>query len=678
MRLFVLILLVLDIILAEKQVINCHGGYQPYTKLGDGFDNTKINSRGMIIENVDMEFNNCILHLPARYHSKYTFIESNLIFNNCIIHSSLNIDKSTAEFNNIKFFSDYINFDESIITIRKSSFHFNYTHYSLKRWDEVSIWESSVVDIYDSLIYRNKLIPIINPSFKIRESYPDSGKITFHGCNIVNTGNIIDNYVEIYKNGLDLVTSQPSPTSCPDNYIVKNVTKAYVGQIIHSATKGNYHDESSLQTDISRGNLKTIDNYDGCKPCPENEYSSNSQICRSCNFGNSWEKKTSSCIPCFKPEWCPTAFTCMKNHEGVGCDMCSAGYFMVNLECIECPTGTRLIISIFVGSIIAIIVGVSFSKIVNEKPELSKIFVVIISHFQILVLITDIKIDFPDYFKEILDTVKSWCIELLKNHLINTKCLGEYTYEERFYFNSFLPTMFWIFLMILSPLFLKCINNFSKKKMEYKKFVSNISYTCMNIFYVFQLSRPLTIFSTMVIDDTVVLRDNRSMSTKDEQWKLMMAFSFFYFSWLLLKPMIFLLKVFKKNKEKEYEIITEIYGKKLLITCWTIIPTYYASFPLIFITLLILSVIHFYSKKKLEHQQSYSNIILQFYFLEMLYVTTQFTYQVGGFDVKVLSYILSSIYIFTLMVILYYLLKNVILYLINRNKNYRVNSNSII
>ena len=41
MRLFVLILIVLDIILAEKQVINCHGGYQPYTKLGDGFDNTK-------------------------------------------------------------------------------------------------------------------------------------------------------------------------------------------------------------------------------------------------------------------------------------------------------------------------------------------------------------------------------------------------------------------------------------------------------------------------------------------------------------------------------------------------------------------------------------------------------------------------------------------------------------
>ena len=62
----------------------------------------------------------------------------------------------------------------------------------------------------------------------------------------------------------------------------------------------------------------------------------------------------------------------------------------------------------------------------------------------------------------------------------------------------------------------------------------------------------------------------------------------------------------------------------------------------------------------------------------MLYITTQFTYQVGGFDVNALSYVLSSIYIFTFLVILYYLLKNVILYLFNRNKNYRVNSNSII
>ena len=156
-------------------------------------------------------------------------------------------------------------------------------------------------------------------------------------------------------------------------------------------------------------------------------------------------------------------------------------------------------------------------------------------------------------------------------------------------------------------------------------------------------------------------------------------FSFFYFSWLLLKPMIFLLKVFKKNKEKEYEIITEIYGKKLLITCWTIIPTYYASFPLIFITLLILSNLFIFIQKK--NWNINNHIVILFsnsIFLEMLYVTTQFTYQVGGFDVKVLSYVLSSIYIFTLMVILYYLLKNVILYLINRNKNYRVNSNSII
>ena len=51
----------------------------------------------------------------------------------------------------------------------------------------------------------------------------------------------------------------------------------------------------------------------------------------------------------------------------------------------------------------------------------------------------------------------------------------------------------------------------------------------MNIFYVFQLSRPLTMTITMVIDDTVVLRDNRSMSTKDEQWKLMMTFHFSIF-----------------------------------------------------------------------------------------------------------------------------------------------------
>lgn len=676
MRLFVLILLVLDIILAEKQIINCQEGYQPYAEVNEVGDSR----RGRIIEDVDMEFNNCIFHHSLGYYNEYTFIESNIVFNNCIFHSRLDIDKSTAEFNNIEFLSDQVDFKDSEIIIRKSVFYFNHSHYmASSRKHPYSIWESSTVDIYDSTIYRDKDHRILSSCFDIREPYPEENKkITFHGCNIVNTGNVIDNYIRIYKNGLDLITSQPSPTTCPDNHIIKNVTKAYVGQVIYSGKKGIYYDEADLQPDFSRGNLKTIDNYDGCKPCPENEYSTNSQICRPCNFGNSWERKTSSCIPCFKQEWCPTAFTCKENHEGVGCDMCSVGYFMVNLECIECPTGTRLIISIFVGSIIAIIVGVSFSKIVNEKPELAKIFVVIISHFQILVLITDIKIDFPDYFKEILDTVKSWCIELLKNHLINTKCLGEYTYVERFYFNSFLPTMFWIFLMILSPLFLKCINCFSKKKMEYKKFVSNISYTCMNIFYVFQLSRPLTIFSTMVIDDTVVLRDNRSMSTKDEQWKLMMAFSFFYFSWLLLKPIIFLLGVFKKNKEKEYEIITELYGKKLLITCWTIIPTYYASFPLIFITLLILSVIHFYSKEELEHQQSYSNIILQFYFLEMLYVTTQFTYQVGGFDVDVLSYVLSSVYIFTLIVILYYLLKNVILYLINRNKNYRVKSNSII
>ena len=676
MKQILLILLTIDVILAEKQIINCQEGYQPYAEVKEIGDSR----RGKIIENADMEFNNCIMHHSLGYYNKYTFIESNIIFNNCIFHSRLGIDKSTAEFNNIEFLSDQVDFDDSEIIIRKSVFYFNHSHYMASSIPHPSsIWESSTIDIYDSTIYRDKDSSVLSSCFDIRESYPEENKkITFHGCNIVNTGNVIDNYIRIYKNGLDLVTSQPSPTTCPDNHIIKNVTKAYVGEVIYSGMKGIYYDETDLEPDFSRGNLKTIDNYDGCKPCPENEYSTNSQVCRPCNFGNSWERKTSSCIPCFKQEWCPTAFTCKENHEGIGCDMCSAGYFMVNLECIECPKGERLIISIFAGSIIAIVVGVSFSKIVNEKPELAKIFVVIISHFQILVLITDIKIDFPDYFKEILDAVKSWCIELLKNHLINTKCLGEYTYVERFYFNSFLPTMFWIFLMILSPLFLKCINCFSKKKMEYKKFVSNISYTCMNIFYVFQLSRPLTIFSTMVIDDTVVLRDNRSMSTNDEQWKLMMAFSFFYFSWLLVKPIIFLLGVFKKNKEKEYEIITELYGKKLLITCWAIIPTYYASFPLIFITLLILSVIHFNSKEDLKQQQSYNNIILQFYFLEMLYITTQFTYQVGGFDVNALSYVLSSIYIFTFLVILYYLLKNVILYLFNRNKNYRVNSNSII
>lgn len=666
MKALLLFFLILQIVFAEKQIINCNEGYQPYAELVDKIES----NRGKIMENVDMEFNSCIFDYTLGWFNIYTFIESNLIFNNCIIHSKLSIDKSTAEFNNIEFLSDKVDFDYSEIIIRKSVFYYNYSHpMSNSRPHPTSIWISSTVDIYDSTIYRNKDTRVYSSCFDIREPYPEENKkITFHGCNIVNTGNIIDNYIRIYKDGLDLVTSQPSLTSCPDNYIIKNVTKAYVGTLTYL---NEIYDESLLQPDIDKGNIKAIDNYDGCKPCPENEYSTNSQVCRPCNFGNSWERKTSSCIPCFKPEWCPTAFTCKENHEGVGCDMCSAGYFMVNLECIECPKGTRLIISIFVGSIIAIIVGVSFSKIVNEKPEFATIFVVIISHFQILVLITDIKIDFPDYFKEILDTVKSWCIELLKNHLINTKCLGEFDYEERFYFNSFLPTMFWIFLMIFSPFFLKCINRFSKKKMEYKNFVCNISYTCMNLFYVFQLSRPLTIFSTMNVDDTVVLRDNRSLSTNNEKWKIMMAFSFFYFVWLLIKPLIFM-NIFKKNKEKEYEILIELYGKKLLITCWTIIPTYYASFPLIFITLIILSVIHFYSNEELEHLQSYRNIILQFYFLEMLYITTQFTYQVGGFDVDALSYVLSSIYIVTFVIILYYLIKNIASYLFYKYRNSRI------
>ena len=344
MKALLLFFLILQIIFAEKQIINCNEGYQPYAELVD-----KIESiRGKIMENVDMEFNNCIFHHSLGYYNEYTFIESNIVFNNCIFHSRLDIDKSTAEFNNIEFLSDQVDFKDSEIIIRKSVFYFNHSHFmASSRQHPYSIWESSTVDIYDSTIYRNKDIRVYSSCFDIREPYPEENKkITFHGCNIVNTGNVIDNYIRIYKDGLDLVTSQPSPTSCPDNYIVKNVTKAYVGTLTY--LKGEIYDESLLQPDIDKGNIKAIDNYDGCKPCPENEYSTNSQICRPCNFGNSWERKTSSCIPCFKPEWCPTAFTCKENHEGIGCDMCSAGYFMVNLECIECPKGKRLMISIFV------------------------------------------------------------------------------------------------------------------------------------------------------------------------------------------------------------------------------------------------------------------------------------------------------------------------------------------
>ena len=235
MRLFVLILLVLDIILAEKQIINCQEGYQPYAEVNEVGDS----SRGRIIEDVDMEFNNCIFHHSLGYYNEYTFIESNIVFNNCIFHSRLDIDKSTAEFNNIEFLSDQVDFKDSEIIIRKSVFYFNHSHYmASSRKHPYSIWESSTVDIYDSTIYRDKDHRILSSCFDIREPYPEENKkITFHGCNIVNTGNVIDNYIRIYKNGLDLITSQPSPTTCPDNHIIKNVTKAYVGQVIYSGKK---------------------------------------------------------------------------------------------------------------------------------------------------------------------------------------------------------------------------------------------------------------------------------------------------------------------------------------------------------------------------------------------------------------------------------------------------------
>ena len=69
----------------------------------------------------------------------------------------LDIDKSTAEFNNIEFLSDQVDFKDSEIIIRKSVFYFNHSHYmASSRQHPSSIWESSTVDIYDSTIYRDK------------------------------------------------------------------------------------------------------------------------------------------------------------------------------------------------------------------------------------------------------------------------------------------------------------------------------------------------------------------------------------------------------------------------------------------------------------------------------------------------------------------------------------------
>jgi hypothetical protein len=87
---------------------------------------------------------------------------------------------------------------------------------------------------------------------------------------------------------------------------------------------------------------------------------------------------------------------CAPGYKGVLCSECSSGYINTGiLECAKCPpyekTVTRIIISVIIAIMIAMIVIASVLWNTNERlPMLQAYLKIIISHFQIMMVVTSV------------------------------------------------------------------------------------------------------------------------------------------------------------------------------------------------------------------------------------------------------------------------------------------------
>lgn len=618
---------------AERTIINCNknkiiplvyrsiysSGMQDYIKSAT-FNNCKITQNinaKIYLNNIkDAIFNNCEID--------YVFSEfKELVFNKCRFHGRISITDSNTEIYNSEIYFDP---ESEMGVLNKDAYIYFSSHCS----GNMGCYTNKF-DIYGSLLVFNS----------------KTGK------------RLYDKHISIYSdaNSVGAIKSYRYP-SCEENNVYSLDEKIQI------------YDEKLIEL---------IPHFTKCVPCSESFYSTDSTECRECIAGNSWDKDTSSCIPCLFPERCPDPFTCKYPYKGISCTTCEKGFFMLNNDCRKCPESTGFIIGILIGFVITLIIGFFFYKFSTVWIDELVILTVSITHFQILTLITDFSIQFPQWFKEILNIIKSFFIDILKNYLINTECITEFNYVENYYFYAMLPFVGYVF--IISSIYIY----YSIKKKDHNTIVNSIiklTYTLINTLYVYQLSYSLRIFNVIEIHDTIVLNDNRDIKRSSKEWQGMMAFAFFYFLYSLITPYLF----FRKNQEKldflekklkkgciNYEIIYEIYGKKLLISCWMQIPIVLVSHILIFVSLISAIVIHNKLKPYVDVHNVENKMVNLFYALEILYLLMETCNIFGLFKSNTLSAILGIIYLISFLIIGVQLLKifykKIKIWLENRKKN---------
>jgi len=598
----ILIILLCNFVFTETEKIDCNGDYyRPYDR----------RPMFLTIENKDIEFINCKFGINAQLEIK----SSTIIFKDCIINDIRNAENSKLKIISVKFGNFITRFEESNVEIEKSTIRSIFLNFI-----------DSKVNIYNSIIYSEHIF------------HSDEGYLNLYQTRIRNN-DLYTGFIRTLDEPYKDINSEPY---CDENYInpLSNTGIIYIGDI-------NKWKEENRQ----------IPNYLGCSACPSDQYSSNSKECRECIEGSSWDKKTSSCVPCLYKERCPTAFSCIYPYKGIGCTNCENGYFMLNNDCKKCPSNTDYIIGIIFGFILTILVGFAFYKFTTDWVDELVILTVSITHFQILSIITDFSIKFPDWFKEFLNVVKSFFVDILKNYMINTDCLTNFSYVENYYFFAMLPFIGYIVIVCFIYIW------YSIKRKDEQHIINSIiklTYTLINTMYIYQLSYSLKVINVMPVQDTVVMRDNRDIRVIDKEWKGMMAFAAFYMLYSLIVPGLFyyknedkfdFLEKKLKSKFKSYEVIFETYLKKGFISCFMIIPAINVNYSLILATLVGCCLYHWNTEPYRVTYNDENKMVKLFYFLEILYISMEMIYINGGFDVGILSILLGIIYLISFVII---------------------------
>jgi hypothetical protein len=595
-------LCLITIIVSNKEVIDCNK-YQQSTPYG---------RKKITITSREIEFNNCFF--------KYNYIHFQ---NSKITIKNSKMDSSNLEFQNSEFIIDNLISFNKCPSITDSNGIIKNSELNCISIFKLHIQDSNI-EFYNSIINNNLFFY--------------DGKLTFYQTTFKKKFIIVNKKSDAKK-----IKSKPM---CNENHInpPEKITSVIIGKTILS--------EKSVEE------YNRIPNYPGCEKCPKEEYSNDSKECRFCSYGSSWDKKTSSCIHCLNPKWCPTAFSCIEKHKGLGCGICSEGHFMLNYECVDCPSKTGYIIGIIIGLIVTIIIAFLFHKITTDWNDMLVIVNISINHFQILILVTDFTIKFPQFFKDFLNKMKTLFTQIFKNYIINSECLTKFDYVENYIFNMFLPFM-GLIIIILTIIF----GFYIKKKNDreiIKSSIIKITYTFINMLYIYNVSYSLKVFNMVKHQDAVVMKENKNIRRIDKEWKILLSFAIINAIYCIFTPILFYNKckdnldfLEKKLKDKfhNYEIIWETYIKKGFISICLILPNIFVSYSLIFVTLIICAIYHYINQPFLDKHKVENKMVSLFYLLNLLYTSLQLVFLIGGFQVLILSILLGLIYIISFLII---------------------------